>query len=218
MILYAAPFDYVSGQERAMPDKMETELKFIIAEPEAFRALLAAHGAISRGRHSEENIRLDDRGRSLSRRKVVLRLRRTEQGGETRSILTVKTPGDGTDAFKSRREIELEVSDGTAMIAALGVLGFAPYWRYEKRREVFTIDGVEVDLDELPYGWFAELEGPEDGIRALAEKLGLDIADGLTSSYAEIFENVRRGMALDVDDLTFAAFEGVKVDARHYRG
>src|SRR5689334_10485066 len=64
--------------ERNMPDKKETELKFIIAKPEAFRAMLVASGAVSKGRHSEENIRLDDRDRGLSRRKVVLRLRRTE--------------------------------------------------------------------------------------------------------------------------------------------
>lgn len=199
-----------------MPDQLETELKFVVADPAGLRAALLRLGAASEGRHTEENIRLDDRGRSLSAFSTVLRLRRVEQNGEVRNILTVKTPGGTDDAFKSRREIELEVSDGPAMLAALAVLGYTPYWRYEKRREVFKLDGVEADLDELPYGWFVELEGPEERIRALAERLGLNVEDGLTISYAEIFENVRTGMKLDVVDLTFAAFEGITVDPRFY--
>jgi len=200
-----------------MPDQLETELKFIIAAPEAARAALIRLGASIEGRHVEENIRLDDQGRSLTARGIVLRLRRVEHDGKVRAILTVKTPGEMGDAFKSRREIELEVSDGPAAIAALDVLGYRPYWRYEKRREVFHLRGVEADLDELPYGWFLELEGPEEGIRTLADQMGLDPADGLTLSYAEIFHNVRAGMKLSVADLTFAAFEGISVDPRYYR-
>jgi adenylate cyclase class 2 len=200
-----------------MPDRLETELKFIIADPEAARAALMRLGAASEGRHVEENIRLDDEGRSLTARSIVLRLRRVEHEGRVQAILTVKTPGDTGDAFKSRREIELEVSDGPAAIAALGVLSYKPYWRYEKRREVFHLAGVEADLDELPYGWFLELEGPEEGIRTLAGQMGLDLADGLTLSYAEIFYNVRAGMKLNMADLTFAAFKGISVDPRFFR-
>ena len=54
------------------------------------------------------------------------------------------------------------------------------------------------------------------GTAALAGRLGLNIAAGLTMSYGEIFENVRAGMRLNVRDLTFAAFEGIVVDPRFY--
>jgi len=199
-----------------MPDKLETELKFVVADPAGLRAALLALGASAMGRHAENNIRLDDAGHSLTARGLVLRLRELRREGESRSILTVKAPGALGDAFKSRREVELDVSDGAAMLEALHLLGYRPFWRYEKRREVFTLDEVEADLDELPYGWFLELEGPEPGIRALAGRLGFDIASGLTLSYAEIFEHVRRGMGLTMPDLTFAAFEGLTVDPRFY--
>jgi adenylate cyclase class 2 len=197
-------------------DKLETELKFIVADPAAVRASLLRLGAAARGRQLEDNIRLDDQRRSLTARRLVLRLRVAQSEGAERSILTVKAPGDIDDAFKSRHEVEMDVSDGQAMLSALGLLGFEPYWRYEKRREVFMLDDVEADLDELPYGWFLELEGSERGIRALAGRLGLDIARGLTMSYSEIFENVRVGMRLDMRDLTFAAFEGIVVDPRFF--
>jgi adenylate cyclase class 2 len=199
-----------------LSDKLETELKFAITDPAAVRALLLRLGAKAQGRHTEDNIRLDDPQRSLSMRGLVLRLREIRRDGENQSILTVKAPGGMGDAFKSRHEVELVVSDGPTMLTALGLLGFEPFWRYEKRREVFTLDHVEADLDELPYGWFLELEGSERDIRVLAGRLGLDVRAGLTMSYSEIFENVRVGMRLPMRDLTFAAFEGISVDPRFY--
>lgn len=199
-----------------MPDHHETELKFVVSDPAALRESLLRLGAISQERREEENIRLDDRQRNLTARKIVLRLRRISQAGEKRTILTVKTPASAPGAFKTRREIELEIGDDQALLAALAVLGFEPYWRYEKRREVFILGDVEVDLDELPYGWFLELEGSEEGIRALADRLDLRLGEGLTLSYAEIFANVCRGMRLNIANLTFAAFAGVTVEPRYY--
>lgn len=201
-----------------MPDRLETELKFSVQDPSALRAALRRLGAQAEGRHEEENIRLDDRQHSLTARKIVLRLRRLSRDGEApRHLLTVKISAGLKDEFKTRREIELAVSDGPAMLAALAVLGYEPYWRYEKRREVYILGEVEADLDEVPCGWFLELEGPADGIKRMAHSLGLELADGLTLSYAEIFENVRAGMKLDVTDLPFEAFRGITVDPRFYR-
>jgi adenylate cyclase class 2 len=200
-----------------MPDQQETEIKFIVPEPDALRESLVRLGAAAEGRHFEDNIRLDDPQNSLRARKFVLRLRRIERGGQVEHRLTVKTPGTSDDVFKTRREIELAVSDGPAMLAALSVLGYEPTFRYEKRREVFTLNGVEADLDEMPFGWFLELEGAAEGIRALAAKLQLDLGEGLSLSYAQIFENVRTSMKLAMPDLTFATFEGITVNPRHYR-
>jgi NitT/TauT family transport system substrate-binding protein len=119
VIFYAVKRFAFQNRGIKLPDRLETELKFIIADPEAARATLIWLGAASEGRHVEENIRLDDGRRSLTAQSIVLRLRGVEHEGQVRAILTVKTPGDTGDAFKSRREIELEVSDGPAAIAAL---------------------------------------------------------------------------------------------------
>jgi adenylate cyclase class 2 len=203
-----------------MPDQQETEIKFILRDPDSTRKTLIGLGATAHGRHTEINIRLDDPAHSLTERGIVLRLRRLETAkGKVVHLLTVKTPAAGDHVgFSVRREIELEVSDGSAMLAALEVLGYSPYWRYEKRREVFSIEPVEAVIDEMPYGWFLELEGPPSDIRVLAGKLGFNMTDGLTLSYAQIFDNVRRSLQLDITDLTFEAFKGIAVDPQAYWG
>ncbi len=203
-----------------MPDQQETEIKFVLRDPDSTRKTLIGLGAMVRGRHTEINIRLDNPARGLTERGIVLRLRRLENAeGKVTHLLTVKTPAGGDHiGFSVRREIELEVSDGSAMLAALEVLGYSPYWRYEKRREVFLIEPVEAVIDEMPYGWFLELEGPPSEIRVLAGKLGFNMTDGLTLSYAQIFDNVRRSLQLDITDLTFEAFKDIAVDPQAYWG
>jgi adenylate cyclase class 2 len=200
-----------------MSDHQEIEAKFIVRDPAALRGALARLGARLAHGHAELNIRLDDEAGGLTRRGMVLRVRRIEEEDAISYLLTVKTPGTGRSTYSVRREIELMVSDGTAMVAALGVLGYRPFWRYEKRRETYICDGVEIMLDEVPFGWFVEIEGPEDGIAQLAERLGLDESDELPLSYAEIDANVRDNLGLPPGDLTFDAFAGVDVPPDAYR-
>lgn len=202
-----------------MPDQQEIETKFVLGNPEEIRARLMELGASSHGRHTESNIRLDDNARSLSSNNLVLRLRTTQMNGETKHLLTLKVPVDHPDqTFRVRREIETYCSDRDAMLSTLEVLGYTPFWRYEKRREIFSWAGVEAVIDELPYGWFLELEGQQANIRSLAGQLGLKIEDGLALSYAEIFFNVRLALGLDITDLTFEAFEGIHVSPDCLRG
>ncbi len=201
-----------------MPEQDEVEVKFALADPAQMRANLLRLGAVQRGSHVELNIRLDDAERSLSARRIVLRRRRVEEAGSTTYLLTVKTPGRQHDpALSIRREIELTVSDGDAMLAGLEVLGYRPYWRYEKRRETFALGQVEAVLDEMPFGWFVELEGLAGEIRRLVPQLGLDLSDGITESYAELFDRVRQALDLDINDLTFEAFADIDVPAWVFR-
>ncbi len=202
-----------------MPEQEEVEVKFVLGEPERLRGALRQIGAAFEGKHLENNIRLDDAAGSLTRRHVVLRLRRIEQGGQSRHVLTVKRPVEHSDSDLSRRwEVEVEVSDGAAALAALAILGYKPKWRYEKRRETYRVGEAVAEIDEMPYGWFIELEGPPEEVRRAAHKLGFAMEDGLTISYAQIFENVKRALELTMNDLTFEAFEGIAVDPGSYRG
>lgn len=202
-----------------MPDKPEIEVKFIVAEPDAFRQTLRDIGAVFESKHVESNIRLDDPNGSLAAKGIVLRVRSKEHDQDLRAELTIKTPiPNSPHGLSARREIETRVADAPAVIAALGVLGFSPYFRYEKRREVYRHKGLEIDLDELPYGWFVELEGSPEDIHATVSALGLNRADGLTISYTQMFENVKEALHLTMDNLTFEAFEGVAVDPAALRG
>ena len=70
-------------------------------------------------------------------------------------------------------------------------------------------------LDELPYGFFCEIEGPNgEAIHAAAEKLGLDWEKRITASYADLFKRLQAARNLKIRDLTFADFEGIAFQAK----
>jgi adenylate cyclase class 2 len=197
-----------------MADHLEIEVKFVVDNPDDLRRQLLDIGARSKGLVEEENLRLDDAAQSLTRRGDVLRLRQNKQSGVIiEQVLTVKSPVAGDDpALQVRRELETGYDNQEMMLAALAVLGYAPYWRYEKRRETFHLNDTLVMLDHLPYGWFLEIEGTPTSIRETAEALGFALEDGLAISYATIFENVGRALGGGPSDLTFAAFENIQVE------
>ena len=201
-----------------MSDYQEIEIKFALDDPGSVRNQLLRLGAASQGRHFENNLRLDDAGHTLTSKHVVLRLRQIEGPDGSSTRLTVKSPAASSDpSLSTRNEAETEIGDGVVMLKALETLGYTPYWRYEKRRETFTWNDVEAVIDELPIGWFLEIEGSPEGIRTLAEKLGLNMAEGITISYARIFEEVCRALKINSTDLTFDAFKNIEVEPQIYR-
>jgi len=86
------------------------------------------------------------------------------------------------------------------------------YTTYEKVRENYTLAGVQISLDEMPFGTFTELEGPNpEAIRQLAESLGLVWERRITVSYLELFAQLKTRLALPFDDLTFEAFRELSI-------
>jgi adenylate cyclase class 2 len=84
---------------------------------------------------------------------------------------------------------------------------------YEKYRATYLLEGLKVTLDELPYGRFIEIEGPDAAsIQSVAQKLGVDWSARVVESYLAMFDRVRERLALPVLHLTFEAFEGVPVE------
>ncbi len=200
-----------------MPDHREIEVKFPLTNPEGMRQALLALGAVSQGRHYELNIRLDDVGRSLSLHERVLRVRQIDTAQGRRQTLTLKEPRSGAgEKVRIQREIEVGIDDADALLAVLDVLGYRPYWRYEKRREIFAWRTVQAMLDEMPYGWFLEIEGSMEGIRALASSLDLKLEEAIPYGYGRIHQHVCQALGLGEIDLTFAAFAGIQVRREHY--
>lgn len=192
-----------------MPDYTETEVKLYVPDLVAVAKRLEEIGAkLSKPRVFEVNVRYDDSAGTLNREHKVLRLRR-----DTRIRLTYKDEGGERTASNalSRYEAEVEVSDFEVMDAILRKLGYRPYMIYEKYRTTYELDGAEVTLDEMPYGNFVEIEGDDETISRALERLNLEDAPRMLAGYAMLFENVKRHLGLDFQDLTFANFERVDV-------
>ena len=150
---------------------VETEKKYRIDKGfhEVLIERLEAAGANFKYERFEENYL--HRGGVLDRRNAVLRIRKLED----RAILAYKEKAGFDDGVKRQIEYETEISDVAAMEAIIEKLGYHLSVVYEKRRKAWDLVGCEVVLDELPFGWFMEIEGSEEAIAA-AEKL-LDVED-----------------------------------------
>ncbi|HEY9282101.1 MAG TPA: class IV adenylate cyclase [Pyrinomonadaceae bacterium] len=182
----------------------EIEKKYRVTEVEAarLRDALRELGARDEGGVFEVNTLYG--GNGLDAGRCALRLR---QEGGRRAVLTYKErPGSEPEAIKRRHEIETEVADAAAAAALLEALGYRAALVYEKRRETFQLGGAEIVLDELPFGWFVEIEGEEIDILDAERRLELTTAEHVHETYPEL--TVRHGLrAGDTSEARFQSGE-----------
>jgi len=161
---------------------------------------LETHGHRASGPRLLESDQLFDLpSGELRRTRQVLRLRITG-GKATVTYKGADTPG----AYKSREEIEFDVSDPGAFEAVLARLGYQRSFRYEKFRTKFAKGEGVVTLDETPIGIFMELEGPAYWIDATARGLGYAHEQYLTASYSALYAEFRQAHPEAPRDMTFA--------------
>jgi adenylate cyclase class 2 len=182
---------------------IEQEAKFRISNPQALRSRLEALGAVLMLDHQHEiNIRFDQADGSYKAEHKVLRLRIDQK-----ARLTYKGAAQEGTEVSVRKEIEFEVNDADAATAFLQCLGFQPFETYEKYRTTYHLHGLEVVLDELPYGDFVEIEGEdEDQIHQTADALGLNWEKRCKFSYLELFYHLNEKHGLDCAHLTFDGY------------
>ncbi len=170
---------------------LEVERKFLDVKLDTLRRKLAAEGALCLGAHFESNTVFDAQGRSLIASGCLLRLRSQEWATRISHVLTLKLPAEvpaGSGQYKVREEREVEVADAPAMQHILEGLGYSATARYEKVREPWHLDGVEVELDVLPFMEAVELEGEPGAIEAVQRRLGLDKTAMSTKNYHELHQ------------------------------
>jgi len=186
-------------------NKLEQEAKFWLSDPAKLEQNLKSLGArLVQPRTHELNLRFDTADGRLAQAFQALRLRQDQK-----ARLTFKGAADPASAVSSRAEIEVEVSDLKTTREILEALGYRVVVCYEKYRAAYQLGGVEVSLDEMPFGNFSEIEGPDEaGIRSAAEKLGLNWEARSKLSYLAIFSALKEAFSLTIDNLTFADFKG----------
>ena len=195
----------------------EIEVKFYVQDLGKVEARLRELGArLLRPRAHELNLRYDRPDGSLRREQRVLRLRQSDD-----SRLTYKGPSSIVGGAMSRQEIEFTVGDFEAAKAFLEALDYQLVVVYEKYRTTYALETSEVSkdfgslqalimLDELPYGNFVEIEGPEAiSIHAAADRLGLEWEVVIGKSYLKLFEQLRDKLGFTFRDLTFENFAGL---------
>ncbi|MEO8371769.1 MAG: class IV adenylate cyclase [Candidatus Solibacter sp.] len=163
----------------------ETEIKLALKNARSGRKMLRDAGfQVSRKRVFEANTILDTPEKSLRGRSCLLRLR---EAGLVSTVTYKGVPEVGR--HKSREELEVRVTDASAMLAIAARLGYTRVFRYEKYRTEFQQPGKAgvAMLDETPVGVFLELEGTPAWIDRTARRLGFDERDYVTSSYGRVY-------------------------------
>lgn len=164
---------------------IEIETKLKVESLDEITARLVELGGRLQDRVCEVDSYFDDAGGSLIKSDRGLRLRQRISEANEKIILTYKGPREEA-RFKSRQEIETELSDSTAMVELLAALGYKKILVFEKKRCLWRMDDCAVCLDELPLlGNFVEIEGPdEEKIAEVAKKLKLSHLPHINESYA----------------------------------
>ena len=186
----------------------EIEVKFYLRDLAGLRLRLLALGAQPvQPRVLEVNLRFDTPQRTLYQAGQVLRLRQ-----DTEARVTFKGPGYEQAGARLRQEIEYTVGDFALARQLFEALGFEVYMTYEKYRATFSLGRVLVTLDEMPFGDFAEIEGPDgETIQQAASQLGLRWEARCLESYTLLFENIKQALGLKFNDLSFVNFKGLVV-------
>jgi adenylate cyclase class 2 len=166
----------------------EIKLRFRSAQ-DAREAVLAIGATLLRARRFQDDALFDNEREDLRQRRSALRLRREE----SQSFLTFKGPVQ-PGSMKLREELETAIADASVVQRVLEHLGLHAWFRYQKYREEYALDGVVVAIDETPIGTFVELEGTEEGIRAAATSLGRTPADYILDSYCGLFMRDRESL------------------------
>jgi adenylate cyclase class 2 len=181
----------------------EIETKFRVADRESLEGRLEALGARPGPLEDEKNVLYDDASGRLKSEGCALRLRTVGRRG----LLTFKGPPKISRGIKSRVEWESGVESPKAVAAILEAMGVEPSFRYEKRRTPWTFADPSrplVVVDETPLGLFAEIEGTDSAVRALAAELGVAEADFIAESYIALWLAAREKDPSLPEDMVFA--------------
>jgi adenylate cyclase class 2 len=163
---------------------IETEVKIKINDPDGFCSQLSAlNPRVLSTRHFEDNHLLDFPDGSLKSSRCLVRIRYAKGA----SFITYKGPPRAEGIFKVREELETKLEDGSIVLSILEKLGMRVWFRYQKYRREFIVDEIHVAVDETPVGDYAEFEGPEEGIRHLARRLGVAESQFLRFSYYALY-------------------------------
>lgn len=180
----------------------ETELKFLNVDFVSVRKKLSALNAICKGRHLERNVVFDTSALELKENDKLLRLRSKQWKDRSEYVLTFKSPPaeSVSSDVKVYDERETKVDSFEGTYGVLKGLGYDAAFRYDKVREEWAYKGVEICLDELPFGFVVELEGSREDIFALARQLEFSMECASTSTYHDLNRDYRKQNGLAHQD------------------
>jgi predicted adenylyl cyclase CyaB len=171
---------------------LEVELKAVVVDPAATRKRLESAGAKLAYEGRLLDRRYDIESRELADRDEVLRVRRYESGGSTRTYLDWKGPTEAQGGYKIREEISTQVDDFIATEHILDKVGFVVTMEIDREIAQYELGGATIRFERYPrMDVLVEVEGVPDAIEQGIAALGMSRGEFTTErllSFVSRFE------------------------------
>ncbi|MEI6850702.1 MAG: class IV adenylate cyclase [Candidatus Saccharibacteria bacterium] len=158
---------------------IEQEIKLKLNDPDGLINMLVILGAKSKGVDFQKTIRFDTKTNELEKYGTFIRVR---SGHGTTITMKRKLKSENSDVFQ-REEIETSIGDIEKMRQIIKNLGFSKEYIMEKYRSNWSYKGAEISIDELPFGFFVEIEASPAIIKKVSNELKLNLDDKITTTY-----------------------------------
>lgn len=179
-----------------MKEYIEKEIKLKIDDTKNVIDILRRSGAVFLGGALEKTIRFDTSNMDYEKQGKFLRVR-----SGFNNTITLKEKIHNVDSnVRARKETEFEIEDIDKMCYILKVLGLDYTRTMEKYRQHWKLDNCSITLDELPFGIFMEIEGEENEIYKICDKLGLDKDKKILVTYWELWSEISNNKDIIFDN------------------
>ena len=152
----------------------EVELKAVVDDLNGARKRLEKAGAILSfaGRMSDR--RYDLESRELAGRDEVLRVRRYQSSGSSKTCLDWKGPNEIQDVYKIREEVSTLVEDFDALDQILSRLGFIVTMEIDREVAQYELGGATIRFETYPrMDVLVEVEGEPEALESAIETSGI---------------------------------------------
>lgn len=173
---------------------VEIEYKFVLQKPEAdFINDLQNLGYTVGEKKYEKTVMYDNVDQLMQVTDGRIRLRKS---GDKYS-LSYKKPLPKKEG-EPKREIEYEtiVGDFDTIDKIFETIGVKPSSSYEKYRTKIEEDGVQITIDQYPFQTFIEIEGEENKIKNIAQKLKFNLEEHIHLPADTLFNLWRKSKGL----------------------
>lgn len=165
--------------------KIKQEVKIDVTDIDIIKKL-RNNRAILLGSNQETTIRYDTEDRKYEKSGKYIRVM---EG--FKNCITLKEKVNENDKLFERDEFEIEIDDVENAKIILEKIGLKPILKMQKYRLKWNLDGIRINIDELPFGLYMEIYGNENEIQNVMEKLDIENEEKIIGTYWDIYEQYK---------------------------
>lgn len=166
---------------------VDKQVKFKIINLDEILIKLRNSDAIFIGGTFEKITLFDNQNFDLRKKGLFLR---SKDGFE--NTLTLKEKKEENTEIFTRIKTSIEIEDVDDINYILTKIGFTNKSIMEKYRLLWSVENIEISIDELPFGLYMEIKGNEAKIKKFCTLLGLKKDDIINKTYWDLYYELQK--------------------------